>query len=292
MRFLKRKHPDTSANPYAVLLALLFLLTGCHADAPSADAPEPASDYSAPKITLTSSDLETVCETPDSIDLNQITTGECLITQPGCHILSGDLDGTIRIDVEDQLVHLVLNGVTVSCAQGPALEVISAGKVFVTLQENTENFLADGAAYPKSTDADACIYSPCDMTINGSGTLHVYGYYKDAVHSKDVLKILGGNLFVQSKRDGLRGNDGVVIRTESLTVQSEENAVHSTKSGKETKGNIEIYDTVCSFIGGKYAISFSTDLYIAGSSVYAIGILADVNTAGISSIEEGNLQNE
>ena len=249
-------------------------------------------EYLQSKIKLTAADLETDCVSPVCIDLNRITEEVCLITEPGCHVLSGELKGTVRIDAEDQMVHLVLNGATVDSVHGSALEVISAGKVIVTLQENTENTLLDSGAYPKDTDADACLFSQCDLTINGSGDLNVYGYHKDAVHTKDVLKILGGNLFVQSKRDGLRGNDGVVINGSTIDIQSEENGVRTTKTGKETKGNIEIYDSICSIIGGKYAVSCAADLYIADSTVSAMGILADIRVDGISSIAEGSLDHE
>lgn len=295
MRFLKRKHPNALLQLcviMAVCMMALIALLGCFKDIPFSNQPGIESDYSEPRITLTQSDLETACENPSYLDLNQVTEKDCLITRPGCYILSGNLEGSIRIDVEDQQVHLVLNGVAVDSPHGPALEVVSAGKVFITLQAETENILADAGTYPKASAADACIYSPCDLTINGGGKLHVYGYCKDAIHSKDVLKVLGGELFIQAKRDGLRGNDGVVIKSGSLTVQSEENGIHTTKFGKETKGNIEIYDTVCSVIGGEYAISCSADLYIADSSVHAIGIWADIKADGIRSIAEGNLQHE
>ena len=105
------------------------------------------------------------------------------------------------------------------------------------------------------------------------------------------MKILGGNLFVQAKRNGLRGNDGVVVRCESLDVQSEKNGIQTTKTGEGPKGNIEIYDSVCSVIGGEYAISCASDLYIADSSIYAMGVLADTKAEGSSMIEEGNLRN-
>lgn len=289
MRFLKKKYHNALAKLGAAL-GMLLLLTGCHGETPLSVQPPKAMD-AAPKIVLTAADQETACTEQKAVDLNQIEEETYRITQPGCYLLSGELNGTIQIDVEDQLIHLVLNGIAVESSHGPALEVVSAGKLFITLQEGSENFLLDAAIYPKASDANACLSSSCDMTINGTGSLHVYGYYKDAIHSKDVLKILGGNLFVQAKRNGLRGNDGVVVRCESLDVQSEKNGIQTTKTGEGPKGNIEIYDSVCSVIGGEYAISCASDLYIADSSIYAMGVLADTKAEGSSMIEEGNLRN-
>lgn len=288
MRFLKKKYHN-GIKKLCAALGMLILLTGCYADT-SSSAPLQGNVDAVAKIALSTADQETNCVEQNVIDLNQLEE-ICRITQPGCYLLSGELDGTIQIDAEDQLIHLVLNGVVVESSQGPAVEVLSASKVFITLQEGSENFLLDAATYPKASDANACLSSSCDMTINGAGSLHVYGYYKDAIHSKDVLKILGGNLIVQAKRHGLRGNDGVVVRCESLDVQSEKNGIQSTKFGEGAKGNIEIYGSICSVIGGEYAISCASDLYIADSSIYALGVLADMKVDGTSAIEEGNLRN-
>lgn len=290
MRFLRKKYLNATTKGCAVL-GMLLLLTGCNTEMTSSPNSQWNMDYIAPKIALTAADQETACVAQNVVDLNQITEEVYRITEPGCYKLFGELDGTIQIDVEDQLTHLVLNGVVVESSQGPAVEVLSASKVFITLQEGSENFLLDAATYPKASDANACLSSSCDMTINGAGSLHVYGYYKDAIHSKDVLKILGGNLIVQAKRNGLRGNDGVVVRCESLDVQSEKNGIQSTKFGEGAKGNIEIYGSICSVIGGEYAISCASDLYIADSSIYALGVLADMKVDGTSAIEEGNLRN-
>ena len=291
MRFLKKKYLNATTKG-CVVLGMLLLLTGCNTEMTSSPNSQWNMDYIAPKIALTAADQETACVAQNVVDLNQITEKVYRITEPGCYKLFGELDGTIQIDVEDQLTHLVMNGVVVESSQGPALEVVSAGKIFITLQDGTENFLLDAADYPINADADACLFSSCDMTINGSGALNVYGYYKDAIHSKDVLKVLDGKLFVQSKRNGLRGNDGVVIRNASLNVQSEKNGIQSTKVGQNAKGNIEIYDSICSVIGGEYAISCLADLYVADSDVYAMGILGDIEVNGTKAIEEGNLQNE
>lgn len=290
MQFLKKKYHNAIARG-CFLLGMLLLLTGCDTETASSGMSQQNMDDIAPKISLTEADQQTTCSAQTEIDLSQITEEILRITQPGCYLLSGALEGTVQIDAEDQLIHLVLDGIRVESRYGPALEVISAGKVFVTLQEGTENFLLDSASYPKNADANACLSSVCDLTINGSGDLHVYGYYKDAIHSKDILKVLGGNLFAQAKRNGLRGNDGVVIRSAALDIQSEKNAIQSTKVGQNAKGNIEICDSACSLIGGEYAIFCSADLYIADSDIYALGILSDIKVNGTTAIEEGNLRN-
>lgn len=288
--FIRQIHLDKLRRTCFVLLCVTITvgLFGC-ADAHGPKEPTSAIAQ-APQIKLTDADIDTDEVGAIPIDLNGIDQ-LCLIDAPGTYILSGDLTGSIQVDVQDQILHLILDDVTVNSPTAPALDILSAGKVILTLKEGTTNTFQDSGYYDDRPDADACIYSTCDLTINGNGTLNVSGYYKDAIHTKDVLKLLNKNSFIQSKRDGLHGNDGIVVCCQSLTVQSERNGLHSTKTGKSAKGNIEIYGSRCSLIGGKYAISCIADLYIADSSVHAMGVYGDLQVLGASYIPEGSLEN-
>lgn len=291
MRSFKKQTQPTKLHRAGVILLCAIIaagLLGC------SEMPAPKEtigmQLQEPQIKLTNADMDTGEAGASSVDLNKVER-ICRIDQPGTYILSGELWGSIQIDVQDQIVRLILNGVTVNATTASALEVISAGKVILTVKDGTTNSFKDTAEYLEVTEADACIYSPCDLTINGGGTLNVTGYFKDAIHTKDILKILNGNCFVQSKRDGLHGNDGIVVRCQALTVQSERNGLNSTKSGKPGKGNVEIQGSECSLIGGKYSISCAADLHIADSSVYMVGVHGQMQVQGASYIAEGSLKN-
>lgn len=284
MRFLKKfQHRNNALLAGCGLLLTLAMLTGCHTETPlpSESLPIPYE----PQITLTTADMTATAESPVHIDLGQVDE-VCRITDPGSYVVSGDLAGRIEVDAQDQVVHLILAGVEVRAALGPALQVLSAGKVIVSLQENTENTFLDGKSYPADSAADACIYSECDLTINGDGSLNVSGYFQDGIHTKDVLKILGGSVFVQSKQDGLQGNDGIVVTCQGLQVQSERHGLHTTKSGKVSKGNIEIYSGDHSVIAGGYAFSCAAELYIDECQMYAMGVLGTHKTAGNAYVAE------
>lgn len=288
MQFLKRQIRPKGLWAAVILLCLCVSLWGC-ADPNASQAPTDQA-APAPQILLTDADKTTDADGAVAIDLNKADT-LCRIDKPGKYILSGELAGKIQIDVQDQLIYVILDNVTVNASAGPALEVLSAGKVILTAKDGTTNTFRDTPEYPADSQADACIYSVCDLTINGGGALTVSGYFKDAIHTKDVLKVLNKNCFVQSKRDGLHGNDGVVVCCEELSVQSERNGLHTTKTGKPAKGNVEIYNSQCSIIGGKYAVSCAADLYIADSGVYTVGVYGDLQVSGKSYIAEGSLNN-
>lgn len=272
-----------------VLCMLLTLTCSCSMAQPKdAALSQPATIQ---PITLTTADRTTACEKAETIDLSVIEDSFTL-TQAGCYVLTGQLDGSIRVAAEEQIVHLVLDNVYVNAPYGPALEVVSAGKVIVTLQEGSENTLRDSGKYPSGSDPDACLYSMCDLTINGGGRLNIYGFFKDAIHTKDYLKVLSGELFVQSKRHCLHGNDGIYLDEVSFTVQSERSGLCSTKAGDAPKGNVEIRNCTGSIIAGEYGIACAADLSMTGSEVYIKGIFDNIQAEGVSLIAEGNLLNE
>lgn len=289
MQFLKKLTPLKAPSLLCLLLAITLIFCSCSAPTDSAS---PSSETpAAPEITITAADTETDSETATHIRLDEIQ-GPCKITQAGSYLLSGATSQGVVVDAQEQVIHIILDCVTVDTAWGPALEIVSAGKVILSLPENSESTFRDSGAYPKDAQADACIYSNCDLTINGSGSLSVYGFFKDAIHTKDVLKILGGSCFIQSKRDGLHGNDGIVINQADITVQSERNGLFSTKTGKPGKGNVEIYNSICSVIGGHYAVSCAANLYIADCTMHAMGVYDRFSAAGTSYIAEGSLSDE
>ena len=258
-----------------------------------------ASDSTAPPVTgdgqefvypLTREDRRTEPQSPTVCDLGSVKK-ELVITDAGDYRLSGKLEGQIVVRAEEQVVHLFLDGVQVHSSSGPALCVASAGKVVVTLCEGSENTLTDGASYLDDS-FDACLYSLNDLTLNGTGRLTVFGYYKDAVHTKDFLKIAGPTLSLRANDDALHANDGMVITGAKIAAEAESCGLRTTKKGKPRKGHIEITDADLSVIAGKYAITSSGNLRIASSTAFLKGIQSDCTAEGTIDIEEGNLRHE
>ena len=272
-----------------VLCSVLWIM--CDSNDTTEDARlENTSGYGA-AFSITDADQRTDDTETESILLDEHES-VYRITNAGVYRLTGTLDGQLIIEVQDQMVHLILDNASINSDLGPALQISSAGKVILTTVAGTTNNLRDSGSYPTGAEADACIYSVCDLTINGSGILNVNGYYEDAIHTKDVLKILGGEIFVQSKRDGLHGNDGILISNSSMSVQSERNGLHSTKTGKQPKGNVVMKDGTYSIIAGKYAISCSADLHITDCSLYAMGVYDRFKVGGTSNVNEEVFANE
>ena len=276
---------------YTFLVLLLFT-TGCNktVETVAMNEGQMMSVEENELLYITDIDLATEITEPEYIDLGQ-TDGELVIENGGEYVLAGECHQTITIDAHDELVHLFLNNVTVETAVGPALHIESAGKVVITLMEGTMNTLFD-AAYYKNEDLNATITADCDLTINGSGTLYACGYYKDAIHTKDVFKVLGSTVQLKAKRYGIKGNDGMVLEPEFLMIESEKNGCQTSNANKEDKGIIDIRGGEISIISGQYALSSVADVYIREGTVYLNSVVGNIYTEGQQYIAEGVLADE
>lgn len=234
---------------------------------------------------ITKLDERTEYENPVSVDLS--TVDEVRIREAGDYILSGKTEQTVIIDAQEQIVHLILNGVDIRSDKGPAIQVESAGKVIITLADGTENVVRDSGNYSKEEECNAAIYSTADITINGGGSLFVYGYYKDAIHTKDLLKIIDGSVYVQAKRNGLRGNDGMVIRPHILTVESEGTGLQTTNSNQADKGVIEICGGDIFITAGKYGMAAVSDVYVRECTISCLSVMTEIKAEGEQYVEEG-----
>ena len=190
------------------------------------------------------------------------------ISTAGTYIVSGNLtDGSITVTTsENDKVQIVLNGVKIACSSGPAIDVQSADKCFITLAEGTQNGLSDGSVFT-SEDANACIYATCDLTINGSGSLDVSGNYRHGVFSKDDLVVYGGSINVSAVEDGLNGKDSVKIGAGNISIDSGTDGVKSSKSTNPEKGFVYVSGGSLSIDAEDDGIQAKTYLCIAGGSI-------------------------
>ncbi len=243
------------------------------------------------KTIVTRADQETEYTNAVPIELSAMQ-GAVMIENAGEYLLSGELEGNICIDVEEQIVHLFLDNVKINSSDGPAIRIDSAGKVIITLLEGTENYLYDSGKYQVSDEEDACIYSVCDLTINGNGLLEIYGYFKDAVHVKDKVKIINNTIKVKAKREGIRANDGIYIDGANVNIECENDGVRTTNSGDDGRGAIEILNSYISVIAGRYAINSQNNIVISNTDEVLKGIVSNYYENGKTYSVRETIQNE
>ncbi len=171
------------------------------------------------------------------------------ITKSGVYEISGTLsDGVIEISAtSDDKVYLILNNAQITSLSSSPLIVTEADKVTLTLKDGTENTFTDSTATElnEESEPDACIFSKEDFVINGSGTLFVNANFNDGITSKDDLRIISGNIVINSVGDGIKGKNCVAINSGDIFITSGNDGIKSTNTEEAgyvyvKNGNIEI----------------------------------------------------
>ena len=221
----------------------------------------------------------------------QVSGADITITSAGTYVIRGELtDGSIVIDAgEDDLVRLVLNGAKINSSDSPAVQVNTAGKTVVTLNQDTSNTLSDGTTYADTSEEapTAALYSQQDLTINGTGQLTVKGNHKDGITSKDDLKIVSGTLNIEAADDGLVGRDLAAVKSAAVTVTAGGDAIKTTYDEDKDKGYLVVEDGEFDINAGRDGFQSSAALLIDGGN-YKVVTGGGRENAVTSSTEEAD----
>lgn len=241
---------------------------------------------------ITAYDRETQGAETVEIDLDSLEAGakegygydgrQLTINAEGTYAVKGKMNhGNIVIHVyEDEMVHLILDGVELTSVQGPAIYVEKAAKVVITAREGTENVLSDGVTNGK--EQKACVFSNCDLTLNGRGRLSVFGYHADAVRSKDQLKIVEANFYAKAKENGIRGNDGVILIDSDTEVDCEGTGIFASSD----KDMVVVEGGSLKVIAGKNAVFASQCVSITEAQTDLYSVLETVQCEGVREFDE------
>lgn len=212
-------------------------------------------------ITLNGDNIS--CKSSDvNIDGSTIT-----IQKAGTYLLSGTLtDGNIIVDSDDkENVRLIFNGVEISNSTTTPLYIKNAEKTIVTLVDGTENTLSDGENYilddESNNDPNGTIFSKDDLVINGLGSLTINANYNYGIQSKNLLKIISGNIDIISNGDSIIGKDGVIVKEAVINIESQEDGIKATKV-EENKGYIYLDNPEITIKAKKDGIQAVTCLYV------------------------------
>lgn len=212
-------------------------------------------------------DLNTSSNEAVSIELSENTTatdgvtvdGQTVtITQEGTYHLTGELtNGQVIVNVDkEEKVHLILDGVTITNSNGPAILIEQSEKVITTLEKDTVNTLTDGADYDLAddeTEPDAAFFSKEDLVLNGEGELVVTGNYNNGIRSKDDLIFISGTYTVTAVNNALKGKDSVQILDGIYTLTTTEgDGIQANNADEADKGYVAID-------GGRFTITSGRD---------------------------------
>ena len=209
---------------------------------------------------IDASDLFTDRDLRQTADLSEavsytVSDGEDIeITSEGVYVISGSAsNATIIVDADSEdKVQIVLDGVSITNDDFPAIYVKSADKVFITTTDSdntlavTGTFTADG-----ETNTDAVIFSRDDLVFNGLGTLTIDST-DNGIAGKDDIKITGGTLIITCESDAIEAHDSIAIADGNISIVTRNDGLKAKDSDDDSTG----YIYIC---GGKIYIEAGDD---------------------------------
>ena len=252
---------------------------GKAADSDDGDVPAAAQGSALASIDLFSSrDMKQTADTSEAEHVSLKSGEDVTIGAAGMYVISGTAtDATIIVDAADEdKVQIVLDGVSITNADFPAIYVKSADKVFITTTDSkntfavTGDFTADG-----TTNTDAAIFSRDDIVINGVGTLTISSS-ENGVTSKDDLKITGGTISIDCAADALEANDSIRIAGGDITIKTQKDAIHAENEEDDSLGYV--------YVGGGTISIDAADDGIHGTTIVQIDD-GDLTISAVEGIE-------
>ena len=129
-------------------------------------------------------------------------------------VLSGTTtDGSLLV-FRDSKYGIKLNGVSITNADGPAINNQCGKSLYLEVANGTTNTLTDGMTYAEQTyDQKGALFSEGQIYFLGTGTLNVTGNSKHAIACDDYI-IMNENTTINvtcTSGNGIKVNDGIWI---------------------------------------------------------------------------------
>ena len=234
------------------------------------------------------------CES-NAVEINGSTI---TIKDEGTYVVSGTLEnGMLVVDSEEtDKTQIVLNGAAIHNESSAAIYIKQSDKVFITLEEGTENTLSSGSSFQNidEEEIDGVVYSKSDLTFNGNGAIRVQTQGGHGIVSKDDLIITGGNYAIDVSSHGLSANDMLGIAEGDFKIVSGEDSIHCDTNIYIQNGSFEIdatddavhADATLDICGGKMNVSNSyegleaLDIKVSGGEIQITASDDGLNAAG------------
>ena len=238
----------------------------------SSYATEPASGSIIDTSSLfTDRDLEQTADTSNATKITVESGKDVTISEEGVYVISGTAtDCTITVDADSAAkVQIVLDGVSITNSDAPAIYVASADKVFVTTASGSTNDLTvtgTFAAIGEETNIDGVIFAKDDLVLNGQGTLTINSSACGIV-GKDDVTITGGTYNITATDHGIQGKDSVAIADGTFEITAGTDAIHAKNTDDLTLGYVYIADGTFNLNGASDGIEGYSVVQIDGGDI-------------------------
>ena len=179
----------------------------------------------------------------------------------GAYELSGTTtNGSVKFYSEKKF-KLVLNGVSITNNDGPAINIQSGKRVFVVVNDNTTNNLTDATTYAANATEDqkGTLFSEGQLIFSGNGTLNVAGKNKHGIVSDDYIRFIAGTYNVtEAASDAIHANDYIIVDNGTFNIKATSDGIEADE------GHIIINDGnfTINVLDDGIAASYDTDTTI------------------------------
>ncbi|MGM9873347.1 MAG: carbohydrate-binding domain-containing protein [Bacilli bacterium] len=189
----------------------------------------------------------------------------------GTYTLTGTLEGNVIVSAGEEAVEIALTNANITCSTTCPFLIYEADSCDISAKSGTTNSVIDLRTVEDTYNA--AIYSMCDLTLKGKGSLEVTNNFNNGVHSKDDLDIKNLTLSVKAVNNAIKGNDSLTISSAKLNVISTKgDCLKTENSDVSSKGNqrgtitikggtLNLY-AACDCIDASYNVSISDDAVI------------------------------
>lgn len=171
----------------------------------------------------------TITQTGGDVEIKSTATGVAFT------VSGTTTDGSIKI-YSDKKYLLTLNNANITNSDGPAINIQSNKRAFLTLADGSTNTITDGTIYATSKeDQKGTFFTEGQIIIGGTGTLNIVGNNKHGLVSDDYVRVISGTINItKSVSDGIHTNSAFIADGGAIKV------VSGTDGIETEKGNIII----------------------------------------------------
>lgn len=172
----------------------------------------------------------TVKDIPSGVDVT--VTGAHVVVEADKKNVAYELKGTtsngsFKILYSEKKAQINLNGVSITNPTGAAINIQSGKTMMVKLVDGTANYLEDGTEYAL-TDGEqqkGTFFSEGQLVLSGEGALTVKSNYGHGIASDDYVRVRGGNITINSVRDGISTKDRFIMYGGELIINAGQDGV-------------------------------------------------------------------
>ena len=206
-------------------------------------------EYNGSVVTVKGDDYNLITTDGADVTANIIDTTAFYV-----FVLSGtSTDGQFKTYASHKF-GIVLNNLTLSNNDGPALNNQCHKSLYLTCPAGTTNTLSDGTSYTETTeDQKGALFSEGQILFSGAGSLNITGNCKNAIACDDYISIDSTIAITATSisSNGIKVNDGIHINGGTLSI------IVSADGAKGIK-----CDSIVNITGGDINITTSGDYLI------------------------------